>query len=57
MLFRSDIVTVRTPGGGGFGPPRARDKAALAYDLQQGYVSKAGAQKAYAKARTPKERA
>ena len=41
LLQAGDIVTVRTPGGGGFGAPKERDKTAIAYDLQQGYVSKA----------------
>ena len=49
LLKAGDIVTVRTPGGGGFGAPRARDKAALDYDTRQGYVSAAGARKAYGK--------
>ncbi len=32
-----------TPGGGGFGPPEARDRAALARDLDAGLVSAQGA--------------
>jgi len=32
-----------TPGGGGFGPPEARDRAALARDLDAGLVSVQGA--------------
>jgi len=31
-----------TPGGGGFGPPEARDRAALARDLEAGLVSPKG---------------
>jgi len=41
MLKPNDIVTVRTPGGGGFGPPGERAPAAMASDLEQGYVSAA----------------
>ena len=51
LLKAGDIVTVRTPGGGGFGAPKARDKAMLEEDVRQGYVSQAAAVKAYAKAR------
>lgn len=48
LLRAGDIVTVRTPGGGGFGAAGARDNAALSYDMRQGYVSAAGARKDYA---------
>lgn len=46
-LKRGDIVTVRTPGGGGFGPPATRDGAALEEDVRQGYVSPAAARSVY----------
>jgi N-methylhydantoinase B len=32
-------VSVRTPGGGGFGDPRLRPRAAVEEDLRDGYVS------------------
>ena len=35
-------LTFDTPGGGGFGPPEARDRAALARDLEAGLVSPKG---------------
>jgi N-methylhydantoinase B len=38
-LMRGDTVTLATPGGGGHGPPPARDPAALATDLAEGYVT------------------
>jgi len=30
---------VQTAGGGGYGDPAARDRAALAHDIEEGYVS------------------
>jgi len=44
---RGGRVSVRTPGGGGFGPAAARDPAALAADLTNGYVSPAAAERDY----------
>jgi N-methylhydantoinase B len=38
-LFVGDIVRIETSGGGGFGEPGARDPAAIAFDLDEGYVS------------------
>jgi N-methylhydantoinase B len=40
-------VSVRTPGGGGFGDPLARDPAAVADDLRNGYISAASASEHY----------
>ncbi len=37
----------QTPGGGGFGPPGKRDRAALARDVAQGLVSQESAEKLY----------
>jgi N-methylhydantoinase B len=39
LLKPGDVVTVRTPGGGGFGPPQKRSRAAVARDIELGYVS------------------
>lgn len=39
MLKPGERVTVRTPGGGGYGNPRLRDAAAIAADLANGYAS------------------
>jgi len=41
------IVDMRTPGSGGFGPPGERDRAAIARDLRDGYVSAEGARRDY----------
>ena len=35
-LAPGDRVRVRTPGGGGYGDPRARDRAAVAEDVRLG---------------------
>jgi N-methylhydantoinase B len=36
------LVEVEAPGSGGYGPPTGRDRAALAEDLADGYVTKEG---------------
>jgi N-methylhydantoinase B len=41
------IIEMTTPGSGGFGPPAARDRAAIGRDLLDGYVSAASAQRDY----------
>ena len=38
LLQPGDVVTLRTPGGGGHGPPAARDPAATARDRKLGYT-------------------
>jgi N-methylhydantoinase B len=40
VLERGDRVLVRTPGGGGYGPVRARDPKLRARDRAMGYVSR-----------------
>lgn len=40
ILARGDRVRLRTPGGGGHGPPGLRDADADAADLVQGYVTR-----------------
>ncbi|MDH3581804.1 MAG: hydantoinase B/oxoprolinase family protein, partial [Hyphomicrobiales bacterium] len=37
-LKAGDWVEVETPGGGGYGPPRERDTAAIKHDLLRGYA-------------------
>jgi N-methylhydantoinase B len=46
-LQPDDIVVMQTAGGGGFGDARGRDPAALARDLEFGYVSAEAARKLY----------
>lgn len=38
-LARGDRVIIRTPGGGGYGEPSARDKAVLQADIADGKIS------------------
>jgi N-methylhydantoinase B len=42
-----DIVEVRSGGGGGFGPPAARDRELVRTDLRLGYVTTAAARDTY----------
>jgi N-methylhydantoinase B len=41
------LVDMRTPGSGGFGSPAERERAAIARDLRDGYVSEEGARRDY----------
>lgn len=40
VLRNGQTVTLRTPGGGGYGPAKDREAAAIAEDLQAGYIEK-----------------
>jgi N-methylhydantoinase B len=46
-LERGDILRLETSGGGGFGAPGERPAAALARDVELGYVSPEGARRDY----------
>ena len=46
-LTAGDWVTVRTPGGGGYGEPGARDPVLVARDVARGYISPAQAATEY----------
>lgn len=46
-IHAGDSVTFRTAGGGGYGDPAKRDRAQVARDLQDGYVSAEGAARDY----------
>jgi len=46
-LAPGDRVTVRTPGGGGFGDPRRRERELVARDLRRGYISLDSARRHY----------
>jgi N-methylhydantoinase B len=39
VVHKGDTVSLGTPGGGGHGDPRQRDPAALAADIEAGYVT------------------
>ncbi len=38
-LRKGDVVSIRTQGGGGYGPPAERDAEAIARDLREGKIS------------------
>ncbi|WP_323013160.1 hydantoinase B/oxoprolinase family protein [Devosia sp.] len=46
-LAKGDTVTLRMPGGGGFGDPFKRDEAAVLHDAEQGFISIEGAARDY----------
>lgn len=46
-LATGDVVTFQTPGGGGMGPPDARDAEAIRADIASGLVSPARAREQY----------
>ncbi|MFN3938074.1 MAG: hydantoinase B/oxoprolinase family protein [Gemmobacter sp.] len=46
-LRRGEAVRLETPGGGGYGPPAARDPALVARDVRLGYLSPEAADAAY----------
>jgi N-methylhydantoinase B len=47
QLQPGEILTMHTPGGGGFGSPDARDPQQLQRDLEFGYVTAAGRKRSY----------
>ncbi|MEE8516658.1 MAG: hydantoinase B/oxoprolinase family protein [Alphaproteobacteria bacterium] len=46
-LEPGDMVYLETGGGGGYGPPEARDIEAIQHDLDRGYVTLAAAERDY----------
>jgi N-methylhydantoinase B len=43
-----DVITVRTPGGGGYGDPLERDPALVLRDVVRGYIGAGDAERDYA---------
>jgi N-methylhydantoinase B len=39
-LQQGDVVRLKTPGGGGYGDPFARDPDLVLQDVQRGYISR-----------------
>jgi N-methylhydantoinase B len=39
-IAKGDVVSVRLSGAGGYGPPAERDRAAIAEDIADGYVTR-----------------
>ena len=46
-IAQGEIVRIMTGGGGGYGPPAERDRAAVARDVAEGYVSAEAARRDY----------
>ncbi len=46
-LAKGDVVTIYTPGGGGYGPPSEREGDRIARDIRNGYVSAEAARAIY----------
>jgi N-methylhydantoinase B/oxoprolinase/acetone carboxylase alpha subunit len=46
-LQEGDEVLIDSPGGGGYGDPRERDRALVEADVRQGFVSEAVARAGY----------
>lgn len=46
-IAAGEVVRILTGGGGGYGPPSERDRAAIARDVAEGYVSLAAARRDY----------
>ena len=44
---KGDVISIRTPGGGGFGDPGERSRELVAEDLKAGYVSQEAAREVY----------
>jgi N-methylhydantoinase B/oxoprolinase/acetone carboxylase alpha subunit len=47
VLYRGDELRYRTPGGGGFGDPRERERELVRADVEDGYVSEEAAAREY----------
>lgn len=54
-LKANDLVSLRLPGAGGYGDPRARDRQALLRDIRDGKVTLEGARRDYGVEVTPEE--
>jgi N-methylhydantoinase B len=46
-LAKGQVLSIRTPGAGGFGPPRERDAGAVLRDVVEERVSRASAERTY----------
>ncbi|MBI3967198.1 MAG: hydantoinase B/oxoprolinase family protein, partial [Chloroflexi bacterium] len=47
LKFTTETLTLRLPGGGGYGDPRRRDPALVEWDLKNGYVTPEAAREVY----------
>ena len=46
-FVRGDVISIRTPGGGGYGEPNERSRELIEEDVRSGYVSPRAARKFY----------
>ncbi|MBS3814913.1 hydantoinase B/oxoprolinase family protein, partial [Candidatus Bipolaricaulota bacterium] len=46
-LDEGDLISIKTPGGGGYGSPRNRSPDNIKEDLEEGKISKEKAKKNY----------
>jgi N-methylhydantoinase B len=46
-IAKGEIVHIMSGGGGGWGPPSARDREAIRRDIREGYISVAAARRDY----------
>jgi N-methylhydantoinase B len=46
-IQKGDVVQLKTPGGGGYGDPLARDPSLVLRDVQHGYISRRAAKQDY----------
>ncbi len=53
-INKGDIVELRTPGSGGYGPVALREPAAIAADVRNGYVTREAAVRLYGQDDRPK---
>jgi N-methylhydantoinase B/oxoprolinase/acetone carboxylase alpha subunit len=47
VISGNDQVLLRSPGGGGYGPPEKREPESVLRDVQQGFISPQAAQAFY----------
>jgi len=47
VLKPGEVLSIHFPGGGGYGDPKERDRAAIAYDIEAGYVTPEAAKQQY----------
>lgn len=47
VMQQGDVLRVRTPGGGGYGDPRLRDRDAVRSDIENGYLDQDQANEIY----------
>ncbi len=52
-LVKGDVIELRTPGGGGYGPPHERAVSNVLLDLKRGYISPEVARRDYGVALNP----